>query len=176
MLPERLVAAEKKLSPNLLKKHKSLLYFLHQITPNSSHTSVLPHDLQETSQELRVPSEDLTKRLKAAEHRILETIETAKTCLCSKKNSGSSQTQVLRATQCESSLCLSSMKPRLEYFKPPRLKITPVTLHSNWQPSGGQRHGVRGGRNSNTLHHQPQQHQPPRPASSCVSDMSVTAG
>lgn len=30
-------------------------------------TSVLPHDLQETSQELQVPSQDLTTRLKPAE-------------------------------------------------------------------------------------------------------------
>lgn len=50
-------------------------------------------------------------------------------------------------------------------------KNNPVTLHSNWQPSGGQRDGVGlgwGGRNSNTLHHHhhrrqhQHQHQPPQ--------------
>ena len=56
-------------------------------------------------------------------------------------------------------------------------KNSPVTLHSNWQPSAGQRDGVWGGRNSNTLHHHQHQHQhqPPKHASACVSDMAWTA-
>lgn len=64
----------------------------------------------------------------------------------------------LRATLRENSLCLSSMKPWLEYFKGPLLKIT----RSHYIPTGSHQEdrmmGLGGGRNSNTLH----LHRPPK--------------
>lgn len=49
-----------------MKHKKQALLF------NPTHTSVQPHDHQETSQELQVPSEDLTLQLKAANYWIVE--------------------------------------------------------------------------------------------------------
>lgn len=142
-------------------------------------TSVLPHDLQETSQELQVPSQDLTTRLKPAEglqdrsDASEETGENSsskfrkKIKKCQENlRSGWSRSRVRRATRRESSLCLSSMKPRLEYFKWPHLKIA----RSHYIPTGSHQEdrgmGLGwGGRNSNTLLHHRQhqhQHQPPQ--------------
>lgn len=54
-----------------------------------------------------------------------------------KLRSGRSRTRVRRATRRESSLCLSSMKPRLEYFKWRRLKIA----RSHYIPTGSHQQG-----------------------------------
>ncbi len=127
----------------------SLLCFLHKNTHNSSHTSVLPHDLQETSQELQVPSDNLTTRLKAANHWIVEIIllrgrkqETAWTCLCRKKCQHKLRFKPNSGFTCHTAreqLVFILNEAPLGVFQAALSKNNPVTLHSNWQPSGGQR-------------------------------------
>lgn len=114
----------------------------------------------------------------AAKRWIVKMIETGRTCLCSRKNCQ----HKLRVepnlgftchTVQEQFVFILNEAP-VGVFQTALSKNNPVTLHSNWQPSGGQRDGVEGG--GNTPPPTPPRHQPPKHASSCVHDMAWTTG
>lgn len=73
-------------------------------------------------------------------------------------DSRSSQTQCFTCHTARKQLVFILIEAPVGVFQVASSKNNLVTLHSTRQPSGGQRDGVKGGRNSNTLlhhHHQP---------------------